>query len=142
MAEKSDLLKPKLALTEFPKQLMVSKHLKHKSKILLMLCLGTRVDEDIVDKHDNKLVQIWMENPVHQIHEHGRGISQAEWHDKELKRPITSQESGLRDIIIPDPKLMIARTKISLRKLLRSLQLVKQVVDTRQWIPIPNGDLV
>ena len=93
---------------------MISKRLKYKTKIMLMLCLGTRVDENIVDKHDNELVQEWTEDPVHQIHEHGGGISQTEWHDKELKRPISSQESGLGDITISDPKLIIARSKINL----------------------------
>jgi hypothetical protein len=121
VSKKLDLLKPEFILTELPILLTISEYLKCKSEMLLMLCLGTEIKKGVIDDHNDKPIPIRTENPVHQIHEHGWGISQTERHDKKLERPVTSQESGRGVITILNPKLTIARSMINLRKPLRSL---------------------
>jgi len=53
--------------------------------VLLVLCLGLRIDKNIIDEDNDELIKERLKNLVHQIHEYGRCISQAEWHDQELK---------------------------------------------------------
>ena len=43
-----------------------------------MLFLALGVDQDIVGEEYDKLVQIVAENPIHEIHESGKCIGQAE----------------------------------------------------------------
>lgn len=110
---------------------MFPQYLKCKSKMLLMLSFQARKDKDIIDEDDHELVQIWTEDPVHQVHEHNRCICQSKWHDKELKRPISSQESDFQDINIFNSQLIVTQTKINLQKVSSSLQLIKQIINPR-----------
>ncbi|GKA48550.1 hypothetical protein Tco_0741508 [Tanacetum coccineum] len=56
--------------------------------------------------------------------------------------PISCSKRGLRDIIIMQSQLMITRSKVYLREVARSLKLVKQIVNPREWIMILDGQLV
>ena len=53
-----------------------------------------------------------------------------------LKVPITRPERCLRDICLPNPQLMVTSAKVYLGVGSRSSQLIKQVINPRQWIPI------
>ncbi|GJT43396.1 hypothetical protein Tco_0952111 [Tanacetum coccineum] len=53
--------------------------------MLLMLFFRLRVNEDVVDENNNKLIKVLVENTVHQIHKHGRSISQTEGHNQEIR---------------------------------------------------------
>ena len=53
-----------------------------------------------------------------------------------LKVPITHPERCLRDICLLNPQLMVTSTKVYLRVDSRSSQLIKQIVNPRQWVPI------
>ncbi|CAA0834151.1 Unknown protein, partial [Striga hermonthica] len=53
-------------------------------QMLLVLLLALRVDKNIVNKDNNKLIEVGMENTIHQVHENCWSITEAEWHDNKL----------------------------------------------------------
>jgi hypothetical protein len=76
MTHKSHFLELELKLAELYVQLMLSQFLQHKPQMLLMLFLVLGVDQDIINEHHDKLIQILHKDLVHQVHEVGRCIGQ------------------------------------------------------------------
>jgi hypothetical protein len=67
------------------------------------------------------------------------GIGQTKRHHQILKKTVLGGESSLWDIFFTNLDLMIAKTKVNLRKDLRSNQLIKQEVNAGQWILVLHG---
>ncbi|KAJ6794229.1 Uncharacterized protein M6B38_231475 [Iris pallida] len=67
-----------------------------------MLFLRLRVDQYVIDEDNNKLIQIFMENLVHEVHEYRRSIRQSKRHDQEFKLSILGVERRLGNILLPD----------------------------------------
>ncbi|TYJ04576.1 hypothetical protein E1A91_A12G100400v1 [Gossypium mustelinum] len=86
VSKKSDLLRPKFTLTELGIQFLVS-----------------QVNQYVVNKDHQKLIQIRPKIVVHQIHKYRRGISQTKGHDKELIMPISCPKCSLRYILLFHP---------------------------------------
>jgi hypothetical protein len=59
-------------------ELMVTKSLKHNAEMPFMLFLILRIDQDVINKDHDKLVELCHEYRVHQVHEVSRGIGQPE----------------------------------------------------------------
>src|SRR4051812_4014643 len=91
--------------------------------------LSKGIDKDVVYKNDHKLIQVWLKNPVHEIHEDGWCISQPKRHDSELKVSVSGPECSLQNVRFSHPQLMIACPKIDLRETSRTTQLIEQVID-------------
>ncbi|CAA0840525.1 Unknown protein, partial [Striga hermonthica] len=134
VAKECHTIQPKLALRELSIQLLAAKSLQHNPQMLLVLVDAPRINQYVVDEHDNKLVQERMKNPIHKVHKHGRGIAESEWHDYELIVAITGTKSSLRNIRLPDLQLMIARTQVDIRKDAGSSQLVEEILNARKGI--------
>ena len=83
------------------------------------------VDKNVVDEHNNKLVQTLHEHLIHEIHEIGRSIRQTKTHHGVLVQSVTGGEGGLRNIRLSDTKLMITGPKVDLGKGLCSIHLIK-----------------
>ena len=83
-----------------------------------------------------KLIQIGLEYPMHEVHECRCRIRQSKEHHRKLKVPITCPERWLRDICLPNPQLMVTSAKVYLGVDSRSSQLIKQVINPRQWVSI------
>ena len=62
--------------------------------------------------------------------------SSSKGHHCKLKVPIPRPECCLRDICLPNPQLMVTNAKVYLGVDSRSSQLIKQVINPRQWVPI------
>ncbi|MFS7939996.1 hypothetical protein Hanom_Chr05g00458471 [Helianthus anomalus] len=84
--------------------------------MLLVISSRLRINQDVINKNDDELIQIRLADPIHQVHENSRSIGQTEWHDCELIMPVSSAECCFGDILFMHTKLMIPRTKINLRK--------------------------
>jgi hypothetical protein len=69
-----------LALAEFCIQLMITQSLKHNVEMLFMLFLTLRKDQDVINEDHDKLVQLFHENHVHQVHEVSGGVGQTKGH--------------------------------------------------------------
>ena len=102
--------------------------------LLLPLLLG--IDQDVIHEDHDKLIQIGLEYPMHEIHECRWRIRQSKGHHCKLKVLITRPERCLRDIYLSNPQLMVTSAKVYLRVDSRSSQLIKQVINPRQWVPI------
>ena len=83
------------------------------------------VDQDVVDEYHNKLIEVGLEHPMHEIHECRWSIRKFEWHHCELKMPIPSPECRLKDICLHNPQLMVIGAEIYLGVNLRPSQLIK-----------------
>ena len=63
-------------------------------------------------------------------------IHQSKGHHRKLKVPITCPEHCLRDICLLNPQLMVTSAKVYLGVDSCSSQLIKQIINLRQWVPI------
>ncbi|KAJ0925180.1 hypothetical protein HanRHA438_Chr04g0156681 [Helianthus annuus] len=68
-----------------------------------MLFLTFRVDQDVVYKHDHKLVEVGFAYSVHEIHEYRRRVGHPKGHNEEFIMTITSSECSFGDVFITDP---------------------------------------
>jgi hypothetical protein len=110
------------------------------TEMLHMLFFILGVDQDVINEHLNKLVQLWHEYKVHQVHEMCRSIGESKRHNQILIQPIPSGEGSLRNVLRPDLDLVITRMKIDLGKDFSTGKLIKKNVDAGQWIFILDGD--
>jgi hydrogenase maturation factor len=67
------------------------------------------------------------------------GIGQTKRHHQILIKTVSGGEGSLWDIFFMDLDLMIARTKVNLRKDLCSNQLIEQEINVGQWILVLDG---
>jgi Mg2+/Co2+ transporter CorC len=79
-----------------------------------------RIYKNVVNEYHDKLVQLWHEDRVHEIHEVCQCIRQSEGHDKIFKETISCCEGCLRYIFSTNLDLMITRAEINLREHLSS----------------------
>jgi hypothetical protein len=86
---------------------MVVKSLQDSMKMLLMLFFILGVDQDVINKDHDKLVQLLHEYRVHQVHEMCRSIGESKQHNQIFIQPIPSGESSLRNVFRMDIALMI-----------------------------------
>ena len=64
--------------------------------VLLVLLFVLAVDQDVVEEHDDELVQVRSQQVVHHVHEGGGCIGQPEGQHQELIVPVSRVECGLR----------------------------------------------
>jgi hypothetical protein len=74
MTKKEYFLQPECTHAELGIELMVMKSLQNNPKMLLMLFFIFVVDQHVVNEGHDKLVQLWHEYGVHQVHEICRSI--------------------------------------------------------------------
>nr|GFA03571.1 hypothetical protein [Tanacetum cinerariifolium] len=68
---------------------------KNRLKMFFVILLVLGVDEDIINKDNHELIQIWLAHSIHEIHEYCCCVRQAKWHNLEFIMATTSSESGL-----------------------------------------------
>jgi hypothetical protein len=76
-------------------------------KMLLMLFFILGVDQDVVNEDHNKLVQLWHEYGVHQVHEMCRSIDESKRHNQILLQPIPGREGSFWDVFRTDLDLIV-----------------------------------
>jgi len=81
-----------------------------------MLIWNSRVDQYIIYEYHYKLVQVGFEDPVHEIHEYHRDISEAKGHHYELVMSIASTKGSLLYVFILNSELIAPRMKVYLEK--------------------------
>jgi hypothetical protein len=77
MSKKWNFLQPESTLAELGIELMVSMSLQNNSEMLRMLLFTRGVDQDVINEDHDKLVQLWHEYGVHQVHEMCRSIGES-----------------------------------------------------------------
>jgi hypothetical protein len=114
MTQELNFAQPELTLAELRTKLIITQSLKHNAEMILMIFLTLRKDQDVINEDQNKLVQLFHENQVHQVHEVSGGIGQTKRHHQILIETVSGGESSLWNIFFTDLDLMIARTKVNL----------------------------
>jgi hypothetical protein len=107
---------------------------------MFLLTLG--VDQNVVDVAYDKLIQLFHEYLVHEVHEETRCVGQAEGHHRELVLTIPGNEGHFLDVSFFDSQMMVPGSQINLQEVLCHLELVEQVIDPRQQILILNYDFI
>ena len=79
---------------------------------------------------------------MYEVYECCWRIRQFKGNHCKLKVPITRPERCLRDICLPNPQLMVTSAKVYLEVDSCSSQLIKQIVNPWQWVPILNRNSV
>jgi hypothetical protein len=114
MTQKSNFFQPKLTFAELGIKLVLSQGSQQKPQMLCVLFLGLRIDQDVLNEHHYKFVEELHEHLVHEIHEVGRGIGQAEGHHSVFKQTVAGGEGGVGNIGLSDFQLMISSAEINL----------------------------
>ena len=107
-----------------------------------MILLRLGVDQDVVHENHNETIYIGLEHPMPKIHECRWSICQSEWHHCELKMLILRPERCLKDVCLPNCQLMITSVEIYLGVDPRPSQLIKQIINPRQRVPILDNSLI
>ena len=81
-----------------------------------MIFLSLGVDQNVVNKNNDKLVQLWHKHRIHQVHEISRCIGKAKRHHQIIIESISGREGRLRYITWLDFDLMVTGTEINLRE--------------------------
>jgi hypothetical protein len=81
-----------------------------------------------------------LQDVIHQPHEGGWGICQAKGHDQPLENTFFRLESSLPYISLFYGDLVVVRLQINLTKVLGPLELVEKVINSGNWVPIPDCD--
>jgi len=83
-----------------------------------------------------------MQHTIHQTHECSWSISQTKWNNSKLIMPIPGPERSLEDILFLDAYLVVSRSQVDLRDHCFSLQLIKQIINPQQRVPVLDGHFV
>ena len=62
-------------------KLFLLKSLQYYPQVFRSLSVALEIYQDIIDEYNDKLIQIWQENSVHQIHIDSWSIGHSEGHD-------------------------------------------------------------
>ena len=82
------------------------------SQMTHMFFLIPTVNEYIINKDDNKQVQLLSKHPVHKIHESCRVIGYSKLHNNKFIMTIPSFEGFFRNVTISNSKFMITRSEV------------------------------
>jgi hypothetical protein len=77
MSKKKNFLQPESTLAEFGIELIVSKSLQNNAEMSCMLFFTLGIYQDVIDKDNDKLVQLRHEYKVYQVHEMCRSIGES-----------------------------------------------------------------
>jgi hypothetical protein len=78
------------------------------SKVTLMVLAILGIDEDVVDKNHDKLIQFFHKYLIHEVHEKGGCVCQPKWHYCEFILPVSGDECSLLNVCFLDPQLVIS----------------------------------
>jgi hypothetical protein len=142
MPEESYFLEPKLALAEFGIQLVLSEGFQHEPQMLFMFFLRPGVNKDVINKDDNKIVEVFHEHLIHEVHEIGESIGQSKGHHYVFEQSVMSGKGSLGYILLSYFQLVISGWEVNFLKDSSSIHLVKQVLDFGFGILILDSHLV
>ena len=108
--------------------------------LVLFECLAE--DEDVVEEHEDELVEERAKGLMHEVHERGGSVGEAEGEHEEFEVTVAGAEGGLGNIAGVDANLMVAGAEVNLGEILGTLKAVEEFVDARQRVAVLDGDVV
>jgi hypothetical protein len=76
MTQERYFLDPEFALAKLGIKSMLSQPLKYNSEVFFVFFHSLRIYKNVVNEYHSKLVQLWHEDRVHEVHEVCRHICQ------------------------------------------------------------------
>jgi Zn ribbon nucleic-acid-binding protein len=116
MTQEWYFLDPEFALAKLEIKLVRSQPLKYNSGVFFMFFHCLRIYNNVFNEYHDKLVQLWHEDRVHEVHEVCRCIHQPKGHDKILIETISRCEGHLGYIFGTNLDLVIAGVEINFRE--------------------------
>ena len=101
MSKKLYLFEPKLVLGQLVVQLVYSEYLQYHPQVISMFFPSPRVDKNVINEDDNKLIQPGSKSPIHVIYEYSRCIRHSKWHDHIFIVAVSWPECCLFHILWP-----------------------------------------
>jgi hypothetical protein len=108
---------------------MLMKSLRYNLKMLLMFFFILGVDQNVINKYHNILIQLWHKHEIHHVHKMCRSIGESKRYNQILIQPIPSGECSFRNVLWTNLHLMITKTEINLGEDFSIGKLIKQNVD-------------
>jgi hypothetical protein len=142
VTQKLNFAQPELELAKLRIELMITQSLKHNVEMFFMLFLTLRKYQGVINENHVKLVQLFHESRVHQVHEVSGGIGQTKGHYQMLIETVSGGESSLWDIFFTYLNLIIAKTKVNLRENLCFNQLIEQEINVGQLILVLDDNRI
>jgi hypothetical protein len=142
VTQKLNFAQPELELAKLRIELMITQSLKHNVEMFFMLFLTLRKYQGVINENHVKLVQLFHESRVHQVHKVSRGIGQTKGHYQMLIETVSGGESSLWDIFFTYLNLIIAKTKVNLRENLCFNQLIEQEINVGQLILVLDDNRI
>ena len=107
---------------------------------VLFWCLG--VYQNVINEYHNKLVQIFHEDLIHEIHEVSWGIGQPKGHDRAFIQAISGYKCRLWNILGSDFQLVVPRSEVDLGEHLGPIELIKQIFNLGKWILVLDCNFI
>lgn len=120
---------------------MIHDNFQHNPCILNMLILTEWVSQNVIDKHNQKHIKVLINNPIHEIHKHYRGINQTKLHYQKLIMTTPSSLSCLRNVCFFQQKLVITQPEANHREISCSFKLIKQIIYPLNNTNFLNGNI-
>lgn len=119
-------LKTKLTLRKFILQLSILDILENYFEMTSIILLIPQINQYVINEYNHNNVKIWLKYSVHKIYEHCSRIDRTKRHNKKLIMTIMGNKCSLRNVTFPFSQLMIARSKVNLRKARGNLKFIKR----------------
>src|SRR5882672_6683040 len=107
-----------------------------------MIFKGVGEDEDIVEVDHYKDVSHVSEDVIHEGLERSGSIGESHGHNQEFKRAISGAECCLPLMASSDANIVVASPQVELSVDLGTAELVKEICDKQDRVPILPGELV
>ena len=108
----------------------------------LMILPRLGVDQDVIHENHSEPILVRLEHHMHKIHECRWRICRPERHHCELEMPISRSKCRLRDICLLNSQLMVVGAEIYLGVDPRPSQLMKQIINRWQRVPILDSSSI
>jgi hypothetical protein len=92
------------------------------------------IHQYIININDHELIQLFIENKVHEGCECRRNIAQPKWHHQELVGAIPGPHCHFFYIFIRNANLIVPQLEINLVEVLGPIELIQHIINVRQMI--------
>lgn len=112
MTQVRDGLNPELALGLLHKEAVLMQQSEDCTDVTEVLCHGTAVDENVIEKYEHEPPQERPQDVIHQCLEGCRRVAKTEGHDEEFVQPLMGPERRLLNVAGAHTDLVVPRTQI------------------------------
>jgi hypothetical protein len=97
-------------------------------------------DEDVIQIHHHKRIDERSQDIVHHPHESCWGIRQAKGHDQSFKKTFFGLEGSVPYIGLIYWDLVVVVLQINLIEVFTPLEMVKEIINSWNWVLVPDCD--